>query len=331
MDLQTLPEKQINIHLFRLNAIILHIYYQEDQPTIENIDLDVGLLLYNDSDYPVVEKDVQAAYSLLIEAASPLLKDPLKDSVGLAPGLAKGLLRGLSRGFSRSLARELEPFDNGLVFVREVTTKLYLLGVNAEDIHVLGSQIHWDNPEVFYSIDPCVKLGDIYLGIEDLKTSDQYSKEPFDDSMCCCLSVRFLRPQYPNYPSLPFRYFDLHHANMIQIMQPWLRWLRAVHLPAPDSISGENDLAKIGRAIAMHYELKDLNSNFMEVLDLVLKRRKKTFNDLDKFVKDETLRLKPIPLQTLAEDAYVRNEALRIHDFDWPMHPLVAASLAGAS
>lgn len=306
-ELDTPYSKRLVIHLVRKDSIVITVKYHNGLAAIEEIRVNVGLFLYGVSDYPVVESDVRAALSLLIEVVSPLLKDPLRDALGIVPGLEAG-------DTSRARFRDAHVCMD----LPDVKAKDLLFGRGCRNTvcsDCYGNYLHDD--QNFASI----RIRDV-----DINSSSRAELHQ-DDPYAVRLVVYFVEPEWAGDRPNKSRVFSLRNANIAPRFHKTIMSLQAMHLPAPAGFRGEIDSAKLARAIAMNAALEGSECRLMNCAGLTLKSREASLKELKMAVAVEAARLNPVPMSELLERAYVRQAARRIHDFDWPIHPLISAVL----
>ena len=306
-ELDTSDSKKLVIHLVRKDAIVITVKYPDGPAAIEWIMVNVGLLLYGDRDYPVVESDVRAALSLLIEVVSPLLKDPLRDAFGIVPWL--------------------EADDTSRAYLSEVRVSMDLLDVKSKDLLFRRECLNmWRDPGsddiYFHDYSTCLKIQ-----IHDVDTNSSSTAKLDQEDHCAVSLVVSFHPEWWGDPPDEFSSFNLRNANIAPRFHKTIMSLQAMHLPAPAGFRGESDSAKLARAIAMNAALEGSECRLMNFAGLTLKSRKASLKELKMAVAVEAARLNPVPMSELLERAYVRQAARRTHNFDWPIHPLISAVL----
>jgi hypothetical protein len=306
VDLEYLTDSELNIHLVRKNAIVITLKYIFDDLIIRDIYVDVGLLLYGNSECPVIESDIIAAHSIVIETVSAFAEDPFFDQFLIFPATwdADAYLLYSDEYYYQSLE-----------------ASLIIPGVHVENLHFPADS----------------RILPMRLSDNSIVWIDGQNEIRFENVSSVAGSGSVLQPQRANDRSTRLtlivdypegveesddesRIFGLRHANIAARFHDLASSLEVVYLPLSSEDRRDDDVSMGGHAIAMDMAL---DGRLMGFIERALNPKPLVLGELRQAVASLTTQRDTVLWPDLLERAYALQAKRAINGSDWALHPYV--------
>lgn len=310
------------IHFVRPDAIKLVVVNYRKTLSLKRIELRPGLLLYNDRDYQPSEQDTAMAMSLAMDLISPLLEHQ-SQLPHVFPSPAQSVKRVgwmdfacwesmeyvmLLRGASLTCIDKLSlPYSRGLLR----TPTCLQLGSSKNKCELQFKRVN-------------IKASEgLKTGTSSLLVRLKISKFVLDDYLRLAGYVKERDSCHIH------SVIGVGHIDAGQFLKQPLARLKGSYIPVPQEMPGENEVTKLARLIVLATLLtKAERPKIMAIGQEMYASSKVRRTELKKAVAVERSRLRPIPVVELfTPEVFSAHATGRPRDFDWPIHPLIAALL----